>query len=79
MHHHNTIVHLVGSVRNIWMQMVHTFKGQYDGIKCETDEAMLQCLKFITYRKKGPFLTLQNARPMWCLTPPIWLFPQPIT
>ena len=40
-------------------------------IKGETDVAVLQRLEFIAYWKKAPFLTLQNARPMWCLAPPI--------
>ena len=29
--------------------------------------------------KKTPFLTIQNSRPKWCLAPPVWLFPPPIT
>ena len=76
----STIVHPVESVRNVSMQMVHTLKGQYDEIKGETDDAVLQHLEFIAYWKKCPFLTLQNARPMWCLAPSVhWLFPPPIT
>ena len=67
----NTNVHPVESV--------HTLKGQNDEITCETDVAVLQRLEFIAYWKKAPFLTLQNARPMWCLAPPVWLFPPPIT
>ena len=47
--------------------MLHTLKGWYDEIKGETDVAVLQWLEFIAYWKKTPFLTLQNARPMWCL------------
>ena len=51
----NNIVHPLGSVWNVWMQMVHTLKG-------ETNVEVLQHLKFIVYWKKGPiegpFLTL---------------------
>ena len=52
----NTIVHPVESVRNVWMQMVHTLKGRYDEIKGETNVAVLQRLEFIAYWKKAPFL-----------------------
>ena len=38
----NTIVHPVESVRNVWMEMVHTLKGRYEDIKGETNVAMLQ-------------------------------------
>ena len=75
----NTIVHLVESVRNVWMEMVHTLKGQYEDIKGETDVAVLQRLEFIADWKKAPFLIVQNSRPKWCLAPPVWLFPPPIT
>ena len=47
--------------------------------KGEIDVAVLQRLEFIIYWKKGPFLTLQHARPMLCLAPLVWLFPPPIT
>ena len=75
----NITIHPVESVRNVWMQMVHTLKGRYDEIKGETDDAVLQRLEFIAHWKKAPFLTVPNTRPMWCLAPPIWLFPPPIT
>ena len=64
----NTIVHPVESVQNVWMQMVHTLKRWYEEIKCETDVAMLHHLEFIVYWKNA-----QNARPKWCLAPPVWL------
>ena len=75
----NTTIHPVESTRNVWMEMVHTLKGQYEDIKGETDVAVLQRLEFIVYWKKTPFLTIQNSRPKWCLAPPVWLFPPPIT
>ena len=74
----NITVHPVEIVRNVWMQMVHTLRGQYDDIKGETDAAVLQRLQFTSYWKKGPFFTLENTKPRWCLTPPLWLFPPPI-
>ena len=75
----NTTIHPVESTRNVWMEMVHTLKGQYEDIKGETDVAVLQRLEFSVYWKKTPFLTIQNSRPKWCLAPPVWLFPPPIT
>ena len=75
----NTIAHPVESVRNVWMHRVHTLKGWYDETKGETDVAVLQCFDFIAYWNKGPFLTLQKARPTWCPTPLVWLFPPTIT
>ena len=37
----NIMVHPVEIVRNVWMQMVHTLKGQYDEIKGKTNVVVL--------------------------------------
>ena len=50
----NITIHPVESVRNVWMQMVHTLKGRYDEIKGETD-AGVATIRIYCLLEERPF------------------------
>ena len=75
----NTETYPAESVKNIWVQLVHTLKEQFDEIKGEIEVAILKGLAFINYWKKGPFCIIQKGDLKWFFKPPSWPFPPPIT
>ena len=66
-------------VSNIWLDIVHTLKGQWDGIIGDSDAKIAQRHEFITIWKPSPFMTANCGTPYWHYQPPKWLFPPPIT
>ena len=66
-------------VSNIWLDIVHTLKGQWDGIVGDSDAKIAQQHEFITIWKVAPFMTTNCDNPYWHFQPPKWLFPLPIT
>ena len=73
----NRATHNVVSVREIWLDIVLTLRGQFDSLQGDSDRSYLQRLSFIKRWKKSPFLVVSNGSPQWCYRPPAWIFPPP--
>ena len=43
-------------VRNIWLDMIHTLKGQWDCLRGDSDTKTVQCLQFINLWEDTPIL-----------------------
>ena len=66
-------------VSGIWLDIVHTLKGQWDGIVGDSDAKIAQRSQFLGIWTATPFLTSNYGTPYWHFQPPKWLFPPPIT
>ncbi len=62
-------------VQNIWVQLVHTLKGQYDALVGTSDALMSKRLTFLQQWKHWPFFVLCQGKPCWSYKPPVWLYP----
>ena len=56
------------------MDMVHSLKGQWDGIVGDFDAKTTQCHGFLSMRTTTPFMTSKNDTPFWHFQPSKWLF-----
>ena len=65
-------------VSNIWLDVAHTLKGQWDGIVRDSDAKIAQRHEFITIWKATLFMAAHYGTPYWHFQPPKWLFPPPI-
>ena len=62
-------------VKEIWLEIIHTLKGQYDNIIGLSQEAESKRRRFHVQWKRYPFYDLYGLRPKWCYAAPRWLFP----
>ena len=74
----NRATNSVVSVREIWLHIVLTLRGQFDAIQGDSDRRIIQRLAFIKRWKKYPFFMVTNGTPEWCYRPPSWIFPPPM-
>ena len=75
---HQVKAALVELVTNIWLDIVHSLKVQWDGIVGDFDAKTAQCREFSVWTTI-PFMTSKNDTPFWHFQPLKWLFPPPIT
>ena len=66
------------TVRAIWLELIHTLRGQLDRIQGSSEKAERRRQAFHQTWQAGPFYTLQPGRVCWHYRPPVWLFPPPI-
>ena len=66
-------------ISNIWLEIVHALKGQWDGIVGDSDAKIAQRHEFLIIWTATPFVTSRYTTPYWHFQPPKWLFPRPIT
>ena len=62
-------------VSSIWLDIVHTLKGQWDGIVRDSDAKIAQWHEFIPIWKATPFMTTNYGTRYLHFQPPKWLFP----
>mgnify|MGYP006966605186 CR=1 FL=1 len=65
------------AVKGIRTELVHTLKGQFDGIKADSKEARKRRDLFHKLWGRFPFNGLTGGSPVSSFTPPRWLFPPP--
>ena len=66
-------------VSNIWLDIVHTLKGQWDGIVGDSDANIAQRHEFLIIQTTTSFMTSNSGTPYWQFQHPKWLFPPLIT
>ena len=66
-------------VSNIWLDIVHTLKGQWDGIVRDSDAKISQQHEFPIVWIVTPFMTSNYGIPYWHFQAPKRLFPPSIT
>ena len=63
------------TVRDFWVELIHTLRGQYDQIQGNSDEMIQRRHAFLQQWGKGPFCTYSLRTLRW--RPLVWLFPPP--
>ena len=56
-------------VHNIWLDMIHTLKGQWDCLIGDSEPKAAQCHQFLTLWKATPLISLENGNPFWHFQP----------
>ena len=64
-------------VKSIWLDMVHTLKGQWDCIVGDSNDKGAQRHQFPTLWTTTPLMASKNGSPFWHFHPPKWFFPPP--
>ena len=66
-------------VSNIWLDIVHSLKDQWDGIVGDSYAKIANWHEFLIIRITTPYMTSNYDNPYWHFQPSKWLFPPPIT
>ena len=66
------------SIRDFWLELIHTLRGQYDRLQGSSDAMVRRRLAFLSLWGKGPYLSQASGTVRWHYRPPVWLFPPPI-
>ena len=66
------------SIRDFWLELIHTLRGQYDRLQGSSDAMVRRRLAFLSVWGKGPYLSQASGTVRWHYRPPVWLFPPPI-
>ena len=64
-------------VKEIWLMLLHTLRGQYEAITSEPD-VVVHKQQFREIWKKAEVFTSFGERIKWRYAPPTWLFPPPV-
>ena len=65
----------VGTVIQIWLEIAHTLRGQYDAIRGSLHKAIRKRLAFQKVWQHSPFYTLQLEEKQWQYAQQKQLFP----
>ena len=65
-------------VKEIWLMLLHTLRGQYEAIHGEPDVVFRKQQQFREIWKKAEIFSYFGDRMKWRYAPPKWLFPPPI-
>ena len=65
------------TIRDFWLELIHTLRGQFDRMQGESDRAGRRREAFLRLWGHPPFCSLLGGTVRWCYRPPVWLFPPP--
>ena len=65
-------------VKEIWLMLLHTLRGQYEAIPGDPDVVFRKQQHFREIWKKADVFTSFGERMKWRYASPRWLFPSPI-
>ena len=68
----------VDLVKEVWLMLVHTFRGQYDAITGEPEVVIRRQQQFREIWKNAEVFISFGERIKWRYAPPRWLFPPPV-
>ena len=74
----NFKLNAVKLVKEIWLMLLHTLRGQYEAIHGEPDVVFRKQQQFREIWKKAEVFTYFGDRIKWRYAPPRWLFPPSI-
>ena len=66
------------TLRDFWLELVHTLRGQFDRMQGESDRVARRREAFLRLWGHPPFCSVLGGTVRWCYRPPFWLFPPPI-
>ena len=65
------------TLRDFWIELIHTLRGQYDRIQGNSDEMLRRRFAFLQQWGKAPLCSSTTGTIRWHYRPLVWLFPPP--
>ena len=65
------------TIRDFWQELIHTLRGQLEGMQGDTEIRIQRRRAFVRLWRKGPFFSESQGSILWQYRPPVWLFSPP--